>query len=408
MPTDRAASMTMHCRPRHSPRTATPVLAGELDGADLALDAADAEPAGDQHAVHVVEHGRRAGLGLAVVGRHPADLDLGLMLEPTGPQRLGDRQIGIGQVDVLADERDPHGLLRLVHAAQQVVPLGPVDVAERQVEAPHHVGVQLLAVQHLGNVVDRRCVGCRDHAVDVDVAHQRDLVLQRFWHVAVATQDQRVRRDADAAQCGDGVLRRLGLELARRREVRHQGDVQEEDVVTAHFVADLAGGLEEGQGFDVADGATDLGDHHVGAVSVGVRLRHRQDAALDLVGDVRDHLNGVTQVFTAPFLGDNRRIHLARGHIRPPGQVAVEEPLVVPDVEVGLGAVLGDEHLPVLERVHRPGVDVEVGIELLHRDLQPACRQQLSKAAGGQALAERRRNAATDEEVLGRGLRVLA
>ena len=46
----------------------------------------------------------------------------------------------------------------------------------------------------------------------------------------------------------------------------------------------------------------------------------------------------------------------------------------MPDVEVGLGAVVGDEDLAVLERVHRPGVDVEVGVELLHRDPQPAGR----------------------------------
>ena len=61
MPTERAASITMHCRPRHRPSTGNAVPARESDGADLALDAADAEAAGDQHAVHVVE--RRAAPG---------------------------------------------------------------------------------------------------------------------------------------------------------------------------------------------------------------------------------------------------------------------------------------------------------------------------------------------------------
>ena len=80
----------------------------------------------------------------------------------------------------------------------------------------------------------------------------------------------------------------------------------------------------------------------------------------------------------------------------------------MPDVEVGLGAVLGDEHLAVLERVHGARVDVEVRVELLHRDLQTARGQQLSEARRGEALTERRSHAAADEEVLGRGLRVLA
>ena len=45
------------------------------------------------------------------------------------------------------------------------------------------------------------------------------------------------------------------------------------------------------------------------------------------------------------------------------------------DVQVGFGAVLGDEDLAVLERVHGARIDVEVRIELLHRHVQPAGRQ---------------------------------
>jgi hypothetical protein len=41
---------------------------------------------------------------------------------------------------------------------------------------------------------------------------------------------------------------------------------------------------------------------------------------------------------------------------------------VVADVEVGLGPVLGDEHLTVLERVHRARIHVQVWIQLLHDD----------------------------------------
>ena len=136
--------------------------------------------------------------------------------------------------------------------------------------------------------------------------------------------------------------------------------------------------------------------------------RHRQDAALDLIGDVRDHLDGVAEVLAAALLGDHRRIHLSGGHIRRPGQVAVEEPLVMADVEIGLGAVLGDEHLAVLERVHGARIDVEVGVELLHRHLQASRGQQLPEAGRGEALTERRHHATSDEEMLGGGLRVLA
>ena len=184
--------------------------------------------------------------------------------------------------------------------------------------------------------------------------------------------------------------------------------MQEEDVLAADVVAHLTGRLQERLRLDIADGAADFGDHHVGPVPVGVRLGHRQDATLDLVGDVRDDLDGVAQVLAAALLGDHRRIHLSRSDIRRTGQVAIEEPLVVPHVEVRLGSVLGDEHLAVLERVHGAGVDVEVRVEFLHRHVQAPRGEQLPETGRGQALPERGHDAAADEEVLGGGLRVLA
>jgi hypothetical protein len=40
----------------------------------------------------------------------------------------------------------------------------------------------------------------------------------------------------------------------------------------------------------------------------------------------------------------------------------------VAEVEVGLAPVISDEHLAVLEGVHRAGIHVDVGIELLVDD----------------------------------------
>ena len=130
-------------------------------------------------------------------------------------------------------------------------------------------------------------------------------------------------------------------------------------------------------------------------------LGHRADAPLDLVGDVRDHLHGVAEVLAAALLGDDRRVHLPGGDVRRAGRSRVEEPLVVPDVEVGLGAVVGDEHLAVLERVHRPGIDVEVRVQLLHRHPQAAGRSRRPRG-GRQALPEGGGDASGDEHMLGR------
>ncbi len=70
------------------------------------------------------------------------------------------------------------------------------------------------------------------------------------------------------------------------------------------------------------------------------------------------------------------------------------------DVEVGLGAVLGDEDLSVLERAHRARVDVQIGVELLCLHLEAAGLQQPAERGGDDPLAEGRDDAAGDEDVL--------
>ena len=86
----------------------------------------------------------------------------------------------------------------------------------------------------------------------------------------------------------------------------------------------------------------------------------------------------------------------------------VGEALVVAEVEVGLGAVVGDVDLAVLVRAHRARIDVDVRVELLQRDLVAVAFEQRADRGGRQALAERRDHAAGHEDVLdGRRVRVV-
>ena len=73
--TSRANSITAHCMPRQRPRNGISCSRAKPAARDLALDAADAEPAGDHDAVEVAQ----ATFGeqpFGVVGRDPVDLDL--------------------------------------------------------------------------------------------------------------------------------------------------------------------------------------------------------------------------------------------------------------------------------------------------------------------------------------------
>ncbi len=123
-------------------------------------------------------------------------------------------------------------------------------------------------------------------------------------------------------------------------------------------VAELADRLEERQALDVADRAADLDQHEVDPL---VAADHE---LLDGVGDVRDHLHGAAQVRAAPLLGEDVLIDATCGDVVRLARRHTGEAFVVSEIEIRLGAVVRHEHFAVLIRRHRPGIDVEIGIEL--------------------------------------------
>ena len=148
--------------------------------------------------------------------------------------------------------------------SRQLEPLAEVGLRRVDAELAADELVEPLLLQRERHEVDVGDVGVRDHGVDVDVGEERDLVadvaLQRLGRAA----DEDVGVDTDAAQLVDGVLRRLRLQLAGGVDVRHERDVQVDDVLGADLAPELADRLEERLRLDVADRAADLGDHDVG------------------------------------------------------------------------------------------------------------------------------------------------
>jgi hypothetical protein len=158
--------------------------------------------------------------------------------------------------------------------------------------------------------------------------------------------------------------------------------------------AELPDRLQERQRLDVADGAADLDDLDVHA------LADAADALLDLVGDVRDDLDGAAEVVAAALLGDDVLVDLAAGEVVLARGLGGGETLVVAEVEIGLDPVLRDVDLAVLERAHGARVDVEVRVELLQGHGEAARLEQPADGGGGQPLAERRDHTSRDEDVL--------
>ena len=317
-------------------------------------------------------------------------------MQPGVLERLVDREIRVLELHVLADERDLHDLAPAVHPLQQLVPVGQVAAREIEAEPLADEPVEAFPLEHARHLVDVRHVRARDDSARVDVGEQRDLVADVARELLVRAAHDDVGMDADPAQLVHRMLRRLRLQLAGSLDERDERHVDIDDVLGADLAPELADRLEERQRLDVADGAADLGDDDVGRR----RLGGAADARLDLVRDVRDHLDGRAEKLALALLAQDGVPDGAGAVARAAEEVLVDEPLVMADVEVGLGPVLGDEDLAVLERAHRPRVDVEVRIELLELDAQAARLEQPAERCGDDALPERRHNSTRDEYVL--------
>ena len=172
--------------------------------------------------------------------------------------------------------------------------------------------------------------------------------------------------------------------------------MDEAAVLAAGIGAELPDGFEERERFDVADRATDLDEDDVDV------LAGAADRLLDGVGHVGNDLDGAAEIVAAALAGEDRVVDLAGGHVVDLAEASRGEAFIVPEVEIGLGAVFGDVDLAVLEGIHRPGVDVQVGVELQERDAEAARFEQGADRSRREALAERRHHAARHEDVLGR------
>ena len=378
-----------HLHPQADAEVRHAVLARVAHRLDLALDAALAEAARHQDRVHILEH--LHAVLLDVGGLDVVDVDARAALQAAVHQRLVQRQVGVADLHVLADHGDVDLAVGVGPAAHHLAPLGQVGGGHLEAQLVDDDVVERLLVQQHRDLVDVVGVDRGDDRALLDVGEQRDLAALLLGQRVLAAAQQDVRLDADAAQLLHRVLRRLGLDLARAADDRHQRQVHVHDVAAPELDAELADGLEERQRLDVADRTADLDHAHVGA------FRAELDAALDLVGDVRNDLHGGAEVVAAALLGDDPLVDAAGGEVAVVPRGRAHEALVVPEVEVGLGAVLGDEHLAVLERAHRARIDVDVRVELDHRNLEAARLEDRAERGGGDALAQRGHDAAGDE-----------
>ena len=296
----RAASMTAICMPKQMPKYGTLPLARETRRLDLALGAALAEAAGHEDRVHAFELLHRLALGLEHLGIDPVELDPDIVGDAAMGHRLGQRFVAVGQMRVLADDRDLDLALGPADAVDDRVPAGKIGLARLKPEMGADFAVEAFGVIGAGHRVDRVDIDRRDDARLAQIAEQRDLLAGAVRDRPLAAAQQDVGLDAEPKQLLRRMLGRLGLQFAGRGDPRHQGQMHEAHALAAELVAELADRFEERQALDVADRAADLAQHEILVGKIG------GDEFLDRVGDVRDHLHGRAEIFAAALARRSR------------------------------------------------------------------------------------------------------
>ena len=168
--------------------------------------------------------------------------------------------------------------------------------------------------------------------------------------------------------------------------------MDEGGLAAAQVVVQLADGFEERQALDIAHRAADLHQQEIQPVGIG------QHEFLDHVGDMRDHLHGAAQIAALALLLDHLGIDAARGDIVGLARRHAGEALIMAQVQIGLGPVIGDIDLAMLERGHRARIDIEIGVELAQTNLVAARLKQRAKGGGRKTFSQGRDHAAGDED----------
>src|SRR5262249_13256665 len=200
--------------------------------------------------------------------------------------------------------------------------------------------------------------------------------------MAIAAAKQNVRLNSNAEHFLDRVLRWLGFLLTGCGDVGNQRDVDEKSILRSEFEAHLANRFQKRQRFDVADRTTNFNNDDVHVVGDFL------DDVFDFVGNVRNHLHGLSEVIDAALFGNDRFVNSAGSPVIIAAQLRVREAFVVAEVQVGFGAVFGYKHFAVLERAHGAGIHVQVRIAFLKSDFETATFEETTDGGGCYALTK--------------------
>ena len=309
---------------------------------------------------------------------------LHIVIDACEVQTLADTLVGILQV-VFAHERHMDLTVGFALLVEEVVPGSHGGcLANRNTYLAEDGCIEPLALHAHRHLVDGGHILALHHALEIDITKRRHLHAQGIVEVALSTQNEDIGLYAHPLQFFHGVLGWLGLQLFCSLQVRHVGKMHA-DRIAPQLPAQLSDGLHKRCTLDVANGAAHFSDDKVELLALYVLAQH---APLDLVGDMRHHLNRLAQIVAMTLTIDDRLVDTSCGDRVVTGGVNARKPFVMSQIEIGLETILRHVALTMLIGIECAWIDVDIGVELLDSDLIAACLQQLADAGGDDTLTK--------------------
>ena len=165
---------------------------------------------------------------------------------------------------------------------------------------PQDSSIQSLLLHADRHLVDARHVFALHHALQVYITKRCHLHAQVVIQMTLGTQHQNVGLNTHTLQFLHRVLCRFGLQLIGGFQIRYIRKMYAHRIAP-QFPAQLSDGLHERCTLNVADGTTHLGDDEVESLPKSLA----QHSPLDLVRDVRHHLNRLAQIVATTLAVDD-------------------------------------------------------------------------------------------------------
>src|SRR5215510_10717222 len=128
-------------------------------------------------------------------------------------------------------------------------------------------------------------------------------------------------------------------------------------LVAAFSKAHLTNGFEEGERFNIPHRSSDFDNRHICAFCA------LSDTRLDFIRNMRNDLNGSSQVFSLALFFDDSLVYPPGRKIVAPAHFSAGKTLVMSKIKIGLCTILGNKNLTVLERTHGSRINIDIGIE---------------------------------------------